>query len=85
MIFFNKKEVIRMGIKLEIPEVSLGEKELKILLAIKLFEEGIVSLGKASEIAGYTVKAFSELLLSKGIPPITFDEDIDLEKEVSNV
>jgi predicted HTH domain antitoxin len=72
-----------MSIKFEIPEVDIKEEEIKTLLATKLFEDGIVSLGKASEIAGYSERAFAEILLHKGVSPIRY-EDIDLKKETSN-
>ena len=72
-----------MNIKIEIPDINLKEDELKILLAIKLLEEEIVSLGKAAEIAGYSEKAFSEILIHRGIPPVQY-KDIDLEKELKN-
>jgi predicted HTH domain antitoxin len=72
-----------MSIKFEIPEVDIKEEEIKTLLATKLFEDGIVSLGKASEIAGYSERAFAEILLHKGVSPIKY-EDIDLKEETSN-
>jgi predicted HTH domain antitoxin len=72
-----------MSIKFEIPEVDIKEEEIKTLLATKLFEDGIVSLGKASEIAGYSERAFAEILLHKGVSPIKY-EDIELKEETSN-
>jgi len=68
---------------LELPDMNINNEELRLLLAIKLFEEKKVSLGKASEIAGYTEKAFSEILLKRGISPMRY-EDIDLKKEIRN-
>jgi len=72
-----------MSIKLEIPEVNLEKEDLRILLAIKLFEDGIVSLGKASEIAGYSERAFAEVLLHRGVSPIRYD-DINIKEEIAN-
>ena len=72
-----------MGIFVKIPELNVTEDEIRLLLAIKLFEEGIVSLGKASEIAGYSEMAFSELLLHKGISPVKYT-GLDLKKELEN-
>lgn len=72
-----------MGISVNLPEMNLKEDEIKLFLAMKLLKEGIVSLGKASEIAGYSEKAFAEILIHKGIPPIRFPK-IDLEKEIQN-
>jgi len=68
---------------LEIPYVNLEEEELRLALAIRLLEEGKVSLGKAAEIGGLSERSFAELLLKKGISPVGF-EDIDLEKESQN-
>ncbi|MDO8747109.1 MAG: UPF0175 family protein [Thermodesulfovibrionales bacterium] len=72
-----------MGVTVTLPELNIKEDELKILLATKLFEDGVVSLGKASEIAGYSEKAFAELLVHKGIAPIKYS-NLDLNKELSN-
>ena len=68
---------------LGLPDMNIDNEELRFLLAIKLFEEKKVSLGKASEIAGYTEKVFSEILLKRGVPPINY-EDMDPKKEIEN-
>jgi predicted HTH domain antitoxin len=72
-----------MGIVVTLPEMNIKEDEVKLLLAIKLLEEGIVSLGKAAEIAGYSEKAFVEILVHKGISPIKYSK-LDLEKELKH-
>ncbi len=72
-----------MSISVNIPELNMKEDEIKFLLAIKLLEEGIVSLGKAAEIAGYSEKAFAEILIHKGVPPIKYLK-LDLNKELQN-
>lgn len=76
-------EVEKMGISVNLPEMNMKEDEVKLLLAIKLLEDGIVSLGKAAEIAGYSEKAFAEVLLLRGIPPIKYSK-LDLDKELKN-
>ena len=38
-----------MSISVTLPEINIPEDDLKILLAIKLLDEGLVSLGKRSE------------------------------------
>ena len=68
---------------LEIPQVNLDDEELKLALAIKLLEEGKISLGKAAEITGFSERSFVELLFKKGVSPVVF-EDIDLDKESQN-
>ena len=69
-----------MQVVLDLPDVNIKKEELKILLAIKLFEEGIVSLEKAAEIVGYSEQTFSKILLKKGISPIKYD-DLNLKEE----
>lgn len=72
-----------MGILVNLPEINLKEDEVKLLLAIKLLEEGIISLGKASEIANYSERAFAEILIHRGVPPIKYLK-VDLNKELTN-
>jgi predicted HTH domain antitoxin len=72
-----------MGISVKLPEMNIKEDELKLLLAIKLIEEGAISLGKAAEIAGYTEKAFVEILIHRGVAPITYTK-LDLGREMKN-
>ena len=72
-----------MGISVNLPEMNIKEDEVKLLLAIKLLEDGIVSLGKAAEIAGYSEKTFVEVLIHRGIPPIKYSK-LDLDKELRN-
>lgn len=60
---------------LEIPDVNVSIKDLKMILAEALFARGSVSLGKAAQIAGYSERTFSEFLLNKGVSPITFDDE----------
>ena len=73
-----------MGISVNLPDMNIKEDEIKLLLAIKLLEEETVSLGKAAEIAGYTEKAFVEVLLHRGVAPLKYS-NLDLDKEIRNV
>lgn len=72
-----------MNISVNLPDINMPEQDLKFLLAVKLLEDGLVSLGKASEVAGYSEKAFVEILLHKGIAPIKY-QNLDLDTELSN-
>lgn len=72
-----------MHISFEIPEINIKDDELKFLLSLKLFEEGLVSLGKAAEIAGYSEKTYAEILIRKGIAPLTYT-DINPQIEFEN-
>lgn len=60
---------------------GVDPEEARLLLSIKLFEEGKVSLGYAAEMAGYTKRTFIELLGKRGIPVINYSPE-DLEREV---
>lgn len=58
---------------LEIPEeilhiTKMTPDELRVELALHLFEMGKLSFGKASELAGMTVWEFQDLLGKRGIP-----------------
>ncbi len=70
-----------MGISVNLPEMNIKEDEVRLLLAIKLLEDGLVSLGKAAEIAGYSEKAFAEILIRRGVPPIKYS-NLDVAKEL---
>jgi predicted HTH domain antitoxin len=72
-----------MVISINLPELNIKEEEVKLLLSIKLLEEGLVSLGKAAEIAGFSERAFVEILVHRGVPPLKYS-GLDLEKELQN-
>ncbi|MCK8603297.1 UPF0175 family protein [Desulfoferrobacter suflitae] len=66
-----------------LPELNLREDEIRLLLAIKLLDDGLLSLGKAAEVAGFSERAFVEILLQRGVAPIKYT-DMDLYKELEN-
>ena len=72
-----------MGQVLELPDLNIPEQELKMILAESLFQQGIISLGKAAEISGYSQRTFSELMLNKGLSPLQYD-DRYLNSDLSN-
>ena len=54
--------------------------EARLLLSMKLYEAERISLGKAAELAGYSKRAFMEVLSKEGIPVINISpEDLDRE------
>ena len=59
------------------------EKELKKLLALKLYEKGILGIGKAKELIGVTRMEFLFLLKDEGIP-LNYDQD-DLENDLKAI
>ena len=67
-------------LKLDLPsEVSVDEARL--LLAIKLFETGRLSLGQAAKMADFTKKAFMEMLAKAGVPVLDYPAG-DLKDEI---
>ena len=62
--------------------LSLDPERARLLLAIRLFEEGDVSLGYAAEMADYSVRTFIELLGKRGIPVVDYPVS-DLEAELA--
>ncbi|MBO8175056.1 MAG: UPF0175 family protein [Thermococcus sp.] len=67
--------------------LRVSEKDLpkvvRLYLAIELYREGKISLGKAAEIARVTRWEMMEILASKGIP-LQYDEE-DLKEDVETL
>ncbi|ODS30728.1 MAG: hypothetical protein SCARUB_04158 [Candidatus Scalindua rubra] len=58
-------------------------KKLKIALAILLFQERSISLGKATELAEISRVKFKEVLKEHGIPAYEYSEkDLTRDKQV---
>jgi predicted HTH domain antitoxin len=56
-------------------------EEARLLLMIKLFETGRLSLGQAAKLAGYSKPTFIELLGKLGVPVIDYPAE-DLQQEI---
>jgi predicted HTH domain antitoxin len=52
------------------PDVT--DDDARLLLAVRLFQEGRVSLGIAAQVAGFSLRAFLEVLALKGIPSVAY-------------
>jgi predicted HTH domain antitoxin len=64
----------------------VDEARARLLLAIGLFQEEDVPVGKAAEIAGLTYRAFVDALVERGIAPYPADEDAaTIEAEMQTV
>lgn len=48
-------------------------EQVRVALAIHLFQEGVISAGRAAEIAGESRSEFELLLGEMGIPPVRYD------------
>ena len=57
-------------------------EEARLLLTMKLFEEGKITAGKAAEMAGYTKRTYLELLGKRGIPIYNYPAE-ELAREVA--
>jgi predicted HTH domain antitoxin len=71
-------------IHLHIPDdIDLTEYDFSMIIASKLYEEGKLSAGQASEIAGLSKRAFLELLGRFGVSVFSTSLS-DLESDISN-
>ncbi len=64
-------------------QVDLEEREAKMILASRLYEQGKFSLGQAAELAGLSKRAFMELLGDYGVSVFNYTAS-DLEQDVKN-
>jgi len=67
-------------VKVVVP-LGVSETEAKILLAIKLFEIGKISLGQAAKLAGFSKRAFIEILGQYKVPIFAYSHE-ELRQEV---
>ena len=72
------------SLTINIPDsLDVNERELAMLVASRLYEQGKLSLGQAAEIAGLTKRTFAELLGSYNVSIFNFPAS-DLSKDVAN-
>jgi predicted HTH domain antitoxin len=69
-----------VNIDIELPDTTTKD-EAKLLLALKMYEVGKISLGQAARIAGYSKRAFLEILDHYKIPVFNYSAD-DLREEI---
>ena len=67
-------------LKVSLPH-GLSEDEAKLMLAIKLYEVGKISLGQAAKIAGFSKRAFMEILGRYKIPIFAYSPE-ELREEL---
>ena len=71
-------------ITLNIPEnINMKTFDLSVYVASKMYEDGLVSAGQASEMAGLSKRAFIELLGKYGVSLFSQSVD-DLDKDITN-
>lgn len=80
----RRGEVIRLMstnvLTVDLPS-NLSEDEVKLLLAIKLYEVGKVSLGQAAKLAGFSKRAFMEVLGRYQVPVFNYSPE-ELRREL---
>ncbi len=60
---------------------TLTTEEAKTLLAVKLFEVGKISVGQAAKMAGFSKRAFLEILDRYKVPVFNYSAE-DLHEEL---
>lgn len=71
-------------IQLQIPDdVDLNEYDFSMIIASKLYEDGKLSSGQASKIAGLSKRAFIELLGKYGVSVFSTSLS-DLKSDIAN-
>lgn len=68
-------------LRVELPP-NISSEEARLMLFVKLFETGKLSLGQAAKLAGYSKRTFIELLGKMGVPVIDYPAE-DLEREIN--
>lgn len=62
---------------------DLLELGLRPIMALKLFREGALPLGKAAKLSGQSVEEFIDMLGHMGIPVVNYNPE-DLSEELKN-
>jgi predicted HTH domain antitoxin len=72
------------SISINLPDfIDLNEKEIKLLIATKLYEEGKLSLGEAAQLAELSKRAFIEILGRFDISLFNYNAE-ELRNDVKN-
>lgn len=72
------------SIMLNMPDISaLDSFNISIYLAAKLYEDGILTSGQASEVADLTKRAFIEVMGKYGVSVFSNDAN-DLKNDIAN-
>jgi len=67
-------------LKVDLP-TNLSTDEVRLLLAVKLYETEKLSLGQAAKLAGFSKRAFMEVLGQQQIPVFRYSPE-DLRQEL---
>lgn len=73
-----------MSIQVNLPDgLKITEFELNMLLAVKLFESGLISSGQGAEMVGLSKQAFIELLGKYEVSVFQYDIN-EIEEDIAN-
>lgn len=73
-----------MGVQINLPEgLNISDFEVNMLLAAKLFEEGLITSGQGGEMVGLSKQAFVELLGTYKVSIFQYSID-EIEDDVGN-
>jgi predicted HTH domain antitoxin len=73
-----------MSIQINLPEgLRISAFELQVLLAAKLFEEGLITSGQGAAMVGLSKQAFIELLGKYKVSVFQYDMD-EIEAAIAN-
>ena len=71
-------------VTINIPDtIDVDDKEVAMLVATQLYEQGKLSLGQAAELVGLTKRTFAELLGKYGVSIFNYPAS-DLSRDVKN-
>jgi predicted HTH domain antitoxin len=70
-----------LSLSLDLPP-DISADEARLMLALKLFEEHRISMGKAAELAGYSKSTFMELAGKHGVAVFDYPAG-ELEREAT--
>lgn len=68
-------------LKIDLPP-NLSSDEARLLLAIKLYEVEKLTLGQSAKLAGFSKRAFMEMLGQYHVPVFNYSPE-ELEQEIS--
>lgn len=63
--------------------IELDEKDIEMMVASRLYEEGKLSLGQAAELVGLSKRTFAELLGKYGVSLFNYPAS-DLSRDIEN-
>lgn len=72
------------SITFNIPDtLDINDKDIAMIVASKLYEDGKLSLGEAADLVGYSKRTFAELLRKYGVSFFNHSSD-DLANDLKN-